>query len=92
MLWNQVVILKSDIADASISALREKYDAALRAANEANGFTENTLVAYGKDSAGNHVFYFSPAAAAIASAAGILNEFGGTDLPNEPNLNGFTRF
>jgi hypothetical protein len=92
MLWNQVVILKSDIADASITALRDKYDAALRAEIEATGIQENALVAYGKDSAGNHVFYFSPAAVSIASAAGILSEFGGIDLPNEPNLNGFTKF
>ena len=92
MLWNQVVILKSDIADASITALRDKYDATLRAEIEANRIPETALVAYGKDSAGNHVFYFSPAAVAIASAAGILSEFGGTDLPNEPNLDGFTRF
>ena len=91
MLWHQVIILKSDVADASATSLMNKYDAALRAEITANGLPEGALVGHGI-SAGNHVFSFSPAAVAIAKTAGILLEFGASPLPEPPNLDEFMKF
>jgi len=91
MHWHQVIILKSDVADASATSLMNKYDAALRAEINTNGLPEGALVGHGI-SAGNHVFFFSPAAVAIAKAAGILNDFDISALSEPPNLDGYTKF
>ena len=83
MSWYLVEIRSSDVAELSAKALMCKFAQAYRA----TGIPVGVRVYHGNPPAGDHIYYFSPEAAAIGSK--LLQDFHASALPSEPDLTGF---
>lgn len=78
--WHQVVIPNNDVAEVSAQTLMHGFAAALRAA----GYPDDAEVFHPRNEAMDHVYYFSPAASAIA--AELLQKFSATTCERLKNL------
>lgn len=83
MHWYRVEIPSSDVAEISAKRLVSKFDQRYKTAGVPGG----VRVFHGQPSAGDHIYYFSPEAAAVA--ADLLRQFRATALSTEPDLTGF---
>ncbi len=83
MPWYRVKIPSSDVAKLSAAGLMNKFAQAYHAA----GVPAGVRVYHGTSPAGDHIYYFSPEAAAVAGE--LLRQFGATSCPSEPDLSGF---
>jgi hypothetical protein len=82
MPWYRVKIPNNDVAGVSATALVAKSAQAYRAA----GLPVSARVYHCRSAGGDHIYYFSPEAAAMEE--GLLQQFGGTVCHGEPGLAG----
>lgn len=80
MRWYQVEILSSDVAALSAKNLIQEFAKAYRSV----GLPADALVYHCASGNGDHLYYFSPAAASVGEA--VLRSFGATACPGPPNL------
>ncbi len=83
MPWYRVEIPGSDVAVKSANALMDKFLAVCVSA----GAPSEARVYHGKSSAGDHIYLFSPEAAALAGD--LLQKFRATPVSDEPGLDSF---
>ena len=86
MPWHKVVILHDDQARWSAAALMRPFIIGYHA----HGSTPpaNAFVYHGLTETGDHVYYFSPEASAIALATKAFQTFDVTQCTEKPNLDG----
>jgi hypothetical protein len=89
MPWYIVVIEKFDVVDMSAKALLDKFERALRDVYAAAENPKEVEIWHGHDVFANHVYCFSPTAAAIAIEKGIFSGFNARACSEKPNLDGF---
>lgn len=82
MGWHRVEIRNSDVAGLSAQTLIQDFAKAYRNA----GLPADASVYHCVSDEGNHRYYFSPAAVAVAEA--VLIAFAGTPCPDPPDLAG----
>ena len=87
MPWHKVVIINNDRARWSAAALMRPF---IMGYNETGATPPKDAVVYhGLNDTGDHVYYFSPEASAIAIAAKAFHTFDVTPCAEQPNLDGF---
>jgi hypothetical protein len=84
MPWYRVEISSGDIQGTQAEGLMNRLPAAHRAA----GLPAGVRVYHGRSAAGDHIYYFSPEAAAVA--VDLLQEFHAAACTGEPDLGRFT--
>jgi len=89
MPWNKVVIIHDDQARWSAAALMRPF---IMGYHE-HGSTPpaNAVVYYGVTETGDHIYYFSPEASAIAIATKAFQTFDVTQCPEPPPLDGLQK-
>ena len=86
MPWHKVVILNNERARWAASALMRKF---IMGYNETGATPPKDAVVYhGLNAAGDHVYYFSPEASAIAIAEKAFHTFDVTACTDKPHLDG----
>jgi hypothetical protein len=89
MPWHKVVIIHDDQARWSAAALMRPF---IMGYHE-HGSTPpaNAVVYYGVTETGDHIYYFSPEASAIAIATKAFQTFDVTQCPEPPPLDGLQK-
>jgi len=89
MPWHKVVIIHDEQARWSAAALMRPF---IMGYHE-HGSTPpaNAVVYHGLNDTGDHVYYFSPEASAIAMAAKAFQTFNVTQCPEPPHLDGLEK-
>ena len=89
MPWHKVVIIHDDQARWSAAALMRPF---IMGYHEHGSIPpENAFVYHGLNDTGDHVYYFSPEASAIAIATKAFQTFNVTQCAEKPNLDGFEK-
>ena len=87
MSWHKVVIRDNDRARWSAAVLMRQF---IMGYNETGATPPKDAVVYhGLTDTGDHVYYFSPQASAIAIATKAFHTFDVTQCAEHPNLDGF---
>jgi hypothetical protein len=89
MPWHKVVIRNNETARWSAARLMRPF---IMGYNEVGATPpENAFVYHGFNDTGDHVYYFSPEASAIAIATKAFQTFDVTPCPDKPHLDGFEK-
>jgi hypothetical protein len=89
MPWHKVVILNNERARWSAATLMRPF---IIGYNELGTSPSKDIVVYhGLNDTGDHIYYFSPEASAIALAEKAFRTFDVTECAEQPNLDGFEK-
>ena len=85
MPWCKVVIVNNDIAPWSAVGLMRQFILRYKQI----GSPKDAVVYRGVNDLGDHIYYFSPEASAIAIREKVFHTFDVTECSKQPDLDGF---